>query len=373
MSKLKIGLIDADLLDNGTRHPNLALMKISAFQKNKGNNVVLLETYEDIESFDKVYISKVFSFTKVPGFIYNHPKVVKGGTGFFEDDSVELPPEIEFIMPDYNLYLNYIDKKIAEGARRSRFADYLDYSIGFTTRGCFRKCNFCVNKKYDRAFRHSKVSDFLDLSRPKIYLWDDNFFAYPHWQDILQDLIDTNKPFQFRQGLDIRLLTRKKAKMLSKAKYNGDFIFAFDHIEDKELIINKLKLWRQYTKKSTKLYVLTAYDSQDHIDIINTFKRIEILMKFGCLPYIMRYESETLSYRDSKYSTLYTQIARWCNQPNFFKKMSFRQFCLANQKYAKNQTRNCACYQAMLDFEVEFPAIAAEYFDLRFEDLNRYG
>ena len=24
----KVGLIDADLLDNGTRHPNLALMKI---------------------------------------------------------------------------------------------------------------------------------------------------------------------------------------------------------------------------------------------------------------------------------------------------------------------------------------------------------
>ena len=28
---LMIGLVDADLLDNGTRHPNLALLKIAGF------------------------------------------------------------------------------------------------------------------------------------------------------------------------------------------------------------------------------------------------------------------------------------------------------------------------------------------------------
>ena len=36
---MKIGIIDADLLDNGTRHPNLALMKISGFMKSQGNDV----------------------------------------------------------------------------------------------------------------------------------------------------------------------------------------------------------------------------------------------------------------------------------------------------------------------------------------------
>ena len=30
---LKIGLIDADLLDHGTKHPNLALLKMSGFCK----------------------------------------------------------------------------------------------------------------------------------------------------------------------------------------------------------------------------------------------------------------------------------------------------------------------------------------------------
>ena len=32
---MNIGIIDADLLDKGTRHPNLALMKISAYYKEK--------------------------------------------------------------------------------------------------------------------------------------------------------------------------------------------------------------------------------------------------------------------------------------------------------------------------------------------------
>lgn len=36
---MNIGIIDADLLDNGTRHPNLALMKISGFNKYQGHNV----------------------------------------------------------------------------------------------------------------------------------------------------------------------------------------------------------------------------------------------------------------------------------------------------------------------------------------------
>ena len=58
-----IGIIDADLLDNGTRHPNLALMKISGYQKELGNDVTLLEDYYSIPKYDEVYLSRVFDFT----------------------------------------------------------------------------------------------------------------------------------------------------------------------------------------------------------------------------------------------------------------------------------------------------------------------
>lgn len=366
---MRIGIIDADLIDNGTRHPNLALMKISGYYKKQGYQVTLLENYMDIKLYDKVFISKVFNFTNIPGGITTLPNVVIGGTGFFEDGGENLPHEIEHHMPDYDLYKEYANRVIEQGRNRSIVSDYLDYSIGFTTRGCFRKCSFCVNRKYDRATMHSHVTEFIDTSRPYIYLWDDNFLAYSGWEKILDDLESTGKPFQFRQGIDIRLMTDKKAKRLSSTRYHGDFIFAFDHLEDRDLIEKNLKLWRRYSTKTTKLYVLCGYNSQDEHDILDTFERIKILMKYGCLPYIMRYES----YKYSSWRTLYVQLARWCNQPQFFKKKSFRQFCEANQDYHKNPDTTCSAYQAMLDFEKAHPDIAKKYFDLRFDQENQYG
>ena len=75
----------------------------------------------------------------------------------------------------------------------------------------------------------------------------------------------------------------------------------------------------------------------------------------------------------SKYRGMYVTLARWCNQPSIFKKMSFRQFCIANQALHRSNKNNCSSYQSMLDFENEHPEIAKKYFDLRFEDLRRYG
>lgn len=86
-----------------------------------------------------------------------------GGTGFYFDKAPDLPYEIEHHMPDYHLYDSWIEseiekaKLISENCDKAfdikkfkiQFKEYLDYSIGFVTRGCFRKCGFCVNKKVD--------------------------------------------------------------------------------------------------------------------------------------------------------------------------------------------------------------------------------
>lgn len=366
---MSIGIIDADLLDNGTRHPNLALMKISGYYKEQGYKVQLITEYKDLLKYDKIFVSKVFTFTKIPDWVLKLPNVEFGGTGFFCDGGKSLEHNIEHHMPDYNLYDEYIEDQVNNRKiRKSTYNDYKNYSIGFSTRGCFRKCEFCVNKKYDHAFKHSPIKEFLDPTRPYICLWDDNFLAYNGWEKILDELEETKKPFQFRQGLDIRLLTDKKAKRLANSKYHGDFIFAFDHVEDKELIMKKLKLWKRYSSKTTKLYVLCAYDSQDEKDIISTFERIKILMQHGCLPYIMRYED----YKGCEYQSMYTQIARWCNQPQFLKKKSFRQFCEANQDYHRSPDTLCSAYSSMLEFEKKFPEIAEKYYDLRYEEENMY-
>lgn len=367
---MKIGIIDADLMDNGTRHPNLALMKIAGFYKEKGNFVKLIyKSYDEVKEYDHIYMSKVFSFTKVPQWVLELKNITIGGTGFFEDGGENLPYEIEHHMPYYDLYKEYVEDELQNGKKRQNFSDYLDYSIGFTTRGCFRKCSFCVNKKYNKVQRHSPVQEFLDNNRPYIYLWDDNILAYPYWRDVISELEQTGRQFQFRQGIDIRLMTDEKAKVFNSVHYQGDFIFAFDHIEDKELIIRKVQLWKRYSSRICKMYVLSGFFSQDEKDIVSIFERIKILMKYGSIPYIMRYED----YKQSKYRGMYIELARWCNQPQFFKKKSFREFCITNQEYKKNKETNCAAYQSMLDFEVEFPEIANKYFDLKFEDENIYS
>lgn len=399
---MKICIIDADLIGRKKhRFPNLACEKISAFWKDKGAQVTLKLDYDNLELYDRVYISKVFTDTPVPQWIQdgvnmdlvkvNLPSnIYVGGTGFFFDKAPNLPDEIEHHMPDYHLYDEWIfnevnkaeikakseNKEFNKSTYMVQFREYLEYSIGFMTRGCFRKCAFCVNQKYDRVFSHSPLEEFYDKSRKKICLLDDNFFGCPNWKEMLQQLIDTGKSFKFKQGMDERLLTQEKANMLFSSKYDGDYTFAFDNISDYDLIHRKLKMIRSSTKQnrnSIKFYVLVGFESTDHKDIENCFKRIELLFMYQCLPYVMRYQNKNeIPWKKSKYRSLYVTIARWANQPSIVKKMSFRQFCEANQSLHKTKGSLCSSMKSMIDFEEEFPEIAQKYFDMRFEDMKCY-
>lgn len=350
----RIGLIDADLIDGGTRLPNLALMKLSAYFKANQDTVKLIERVNSniSKEYDEIYISKVFDYTNIDTELLQNENVFYGGSGFFFDKAEYLPYEIEHIKPDYHLYDSYSGKLTDS---------YRDYSIGFTTRGCFRKCKFCINQNSDKVKFHSHVSEWLDEDRKYIYLLDDNILGYKDWEDVFTELKETGKPFSFRQGLDIRLLTKEKAEMLNGVKYKGEFIFAFDDYDDKDIIVEKLKLWRKYSKKSTKLYVLSGFKSQDENEIISIFERIKILGHYKCLPYIMKHKD----YQKSKYKSLFVQIARWCNMPRFFKKMTFRQFCEANQAHKKTDGL-CSSMRALKEFENDFPEIAKKYFDTNY-------
>ena len=166
-------------------------MKISGYHKDCGDCVQLKTDYDNLNEFDKVYISKVFTDTPIDENIVKLPHVEYGGTGFYFDQAPDLPYEIEHHMPDYHLYDDWIEsecqraKEEAERQGKSfnrtsfmvQFKEYTDYSIGFVTRGCFRKCQFCVNQKYDHVFRHSPLEEFYDPRRKKICLLDDNVFG----------------------------------------------------------------------------------------------------------------------------------------------------------------------------------------------------
>lgn len=363
---MNVAIIDADLIGRKSqRFPNLACMKLSAYHKQSDDNVILKLDYDDLQQFDKVYISKVFLDTEYPSKVLELPNVKYGGTGFFYDKAEPLPYEIEHIMPDYHLYDDWIKAKFQEGVKPKELEYYTDFSIGFTTRGCIRQCSFCVNKNYKQAIMHSPISEFLDKDRKYICMLDDNVFACKDWKSIFEELNNAGKRFQYKQGLDERLLTDEKCEILFNSKWIGDYIFAFDNIKDKELIESKIKLIRKHTDKVLKFYTFCGFNHDNFEqyneefwikDIVDLFERIKILMEYKCLPYVMRYKD----YELSPFRGIYINITRWCNQPQFFKKKSYREFCMANGEKS-------ACYNRMIDFEKQYPDIAEKYYDLKFE------
>lgn len=393
---MKIGIIDADLLaPRNHRFPNLACEKIAGYYKEKGYEVRLILDSTDIlgDRFDEIFVSKVFTDTEIPEAVQTqldalHIPLYKGGTGFFFDRAEPLSKEIEHHMPDYTLYDEWIQvqtDKAREAARLrgkdfnevrflQKFSSFRDYSIGFLTRGCFRRCEFCVNRNSSGAVKHSPLSEFYDPSRKKLCFLDDNFLACPDWKPMLEEVISKGIPFKFKQGLDERVLTEEKCSLLfgPATRYDGDITFAFDNDKDYELIHSKLKLIRRHTDSGNiKFYVLCGYESTDHKDIENIFHRIELLLHYRCLPYIMRYmDVERAPWKESPWRGMYVALARWCNQPNMVKKMTFREFCQANQDRFKSPGQNCATFQAMLNFEKKHPDIAARYFDIRYGEKN---
>ena len=130
--------------------------------------------------------------------------------------------------------------------------------------------------------------------------------------------------------------------------------------------LRKLQLMRQHTDKVPKFYVFCGFnhDQPDtypegfwEADIRDMFERVKVLMSYRALPYIMRYKD----YEQSPYRGMYITLARWCNQPSFLKKKSFREFCTAS---------GGASVRYMTEFELQHPEIAAEYFDMKWSDFN---
>jgi len=136
------------LIDIDSKIPNLALMKISSFHKAKGDNVTLkklnLKRGEQIKfDFtlpDQIYASIVFKANKnaLDYLVSEYPDIAIDIDSSGYDLKKELPPEIEALKPDYSLYPDN------------------DTSVGFSSRGCFRKCNFCIVDQKEGAFRRTQ-------------------------------------------------------------------------------------------------------------------------------------------------------------------------------------------------------------------------
>ena len=299
---MKIGLIDVD----GHNFPNLALMKLSAWHKSQGDSV---EWYQPMFSghMDKVYMSKVFSFTPDYEYFIDADEVYRGGSGYAitlengkevynKNLDAPLPDEIEHMYPDYSIY------------------NITDTAYGFLSRGCPRGCSFChVEAKEGRkSYKVADLSEFWD-GQKNIVLCDPNILACRDWKDLLQQLIDSKAWIDINQGLDIRLMTAEKAEMIKQMKVK-ELHFAWDRYEDKDIIVPKFQEFKQITKLDIRkliVYVLCNYDTTLEQDL----ERIYTLRELGYWAYVMLYDKEHIPRGHT-----YKKLQRWVNNRFIFAK-----------------------------------------------------
>ena len=292
---MKIGLFDID-----SKYHNLALMKISAWHKSFGDQT---EIYNPLmkKTYDRVYVSKIFSKHNIEeGYIPGNSII--GGSGF--SLKTVLPYDMEHIMPDYSLY-------------------NLDYSLGFTTRGCIRNCKFCiVPEKEGKIKEHAEVEEFLNPKSNVVVLLDNNFLALPSHIKKLQKYIDKGWRMDFNQGLDARLINKENAKLLASIKHERMIRFAWDNIKDESEIIKGLELVIKegIRPRNITVYVLTGFDTTFKEDLYRIQRLRDIKDERGSIkPYVM-------NYNNSLKSRKYKDFMRWVNNPWIFKSCNWKEY-----------------------------------------------
>lgn len=279
---MKIGLIDVD----GHNFPNLALMKISAWHKVQGDEV---EWFFGFSKYDKVYMSKVFTFTDDFNIVINASEIVKGGTGY--DLENVLPEEIENMYPDYSLY------------------NISDTAYGFLTRGCPRGCKFCIVAEKEGQCS-KKVADLNQFwkGQKNIEILDPNLLACEEWENLLQQLIDSKSIVNINQGMDIRFMTKEKAEMINKLKIKM-LHFAWDNYEFSTY--EKLKEFRpllKFDSRRLRVYVLTNFNTSFEQDLDRVYK----LRELGYDPYITIFEKWNAPRKIKR-------LQRWVNSKFIFR------------------------------------------------------
>lgn len=300
------------LVDVDSTIPNLALMRLSAFHNDANDEVSFLRlsvSYYphkravrkvDTSGYDRVYLSAIFKGTinsvRISG---DCADVRTGGTGV--DVVSTLGNEVDSYDPDYSIYPEN------------------DTAYGFISRGCNRKCYFCVVPEKEGKTHQVETDINRIVGRfGKVKFMDNNFLQLPNHVEILRNLVARGIRCQFNQGLDIRLITPENSELLSRLNYMGEYLFAFDDYKYRRMMERQLALLNWIKPWKAKFYCYVNPDMAD----FETVKRVMFLRERKLLPYVMR---DITCWSSSK-SEFYTDLAAWANQPSVFKKMGFLEF-----------------------------------------------
>lgn len=299
---MKIGLIDVD----GHNFPNLALMRISAYHKSRGDTVEWW--WSDFVHYDTVYMSKVFSDTYSQDVTepINADRVVKGGTGYAisticgvekldQNKSNRLPPEVEAMFPDYSIYPQY------------------DYAVSMTSRGCPNSCPWCHvwAKEGKRSEKVANVCDFWN-GQKEIKILDPNVTACRDKRDLFSQYRETGAILDFTQGLDIRLLDDEDMADLEQMRLKNVH-FAWDN--PKLDLSEKFAEYARIGKKNKHgrfgtVYILTNFNST----MQENLHRIYTVRDLGYDPYVMIYNKPSAPKEIRR-------LQRWVNNSATFWKV----------------------------------------------------
>lgn len=258
---------------------NLALMKLSAYHKDKGDDVGLNFPF----GADLIYASVLQEEHRhrVP------PGSSAGGPGWHRPN--RLPPEVERCRPDYDLYPK------------------AEYSLGYTYRWCPFSCEWCcvsVMEGWDRS--HHSIWEFHDERFDTICLLNNNTFADPQWEATFSEIDDAGLRVVDQNGYDIRLLDAHKAEWLGRLRWRGCVHFAFDQPGLERVWRDKAPLLRShgFNGNNCLVYVLVGYNTTFEQDM----HRVEVVRELGFEPFIMRAHTR---------SRLLNELSRWCNMKRF--------------------------------------------------------
>lgn len=333
---MRIGLVDVD----SRNHPNLALMKLSAYHKLQGDEVEWVEPmYWD---YDRVYQSKIFTFS--PDVDRDFPcEVIRGGTGY--DIHAILPSEIDRLQPDYSIY-PHVDKKTA---------------YGFLTRGCPNKCSWCVVPQKEGPVRpYMDVDEIAIDGRTNLILMDNNILACDYGISQIEKIIDRRYRVDFNQAMDSRLVTDDIAALLAKVRWLRYVRFGCDtpgQIKTCEEAISKMR--RYGFNGYFFLYCILTSDFKESFSRVNYWreKRDWKILPFaqpyrdpfpkapvshlngnGTLPAgsvdrrtSNRVTSENITYEKTSVAVSILpqwqkDVAHWVNQRQLYNKCSFADF-----------------------------------------------
>lgn len=257
---MRIALIDS------TPKPKvypISLLKIGAWRKSEGDVCILFhDRLPAPNEFDEIWITTTFTFD-IPHALELvvraqklAPIVRVGGISatlipaHFERLGAfvhrGLLPEAECFAPDYSL-LGYDPK----------------YSVTHTSRGCIRKCKFCMVKTLEPKFenRSNWVLDLHPRAR-KILFYDNNWLAKDReslFVDIesIKDLVNRKQitSIDFNQALDARLVDVEMADLIAGLPYKP-LRFAFDGMHEDKHYQRAVRLMAERGQTYFVAYVL---------------------------------------------------------------------------------------------------------------------